>query len=805
MNPFSTIIPILIISIPVFYISGLITFVRFMVKEIQGKKKQRSKKLESLIVELKKSPSNKNVSDLITSYQIELDQLKSAGVEVKSPQPVVKKEQPVSVEQPPAEPMKPKPTLSSRWMSLGSINILLYIGAFLIVSSAVIFVSFQWESLGGLFKSWFLTGFIGAFLVCGFLFFQSPKIKQAGATFLAIGSILIPFGGLAWYNFHFRGLGADFFLLWLVTSIIALLVYVVGVYYVRTSFYLYFSSFGLFSLVVSVMNLMTDNEAWYFLTAVLSATILQVMRLYFKKQENQENAVRDDPLRISANLIVFLTLLFGFINALDRGIVIFLPFSVSLFSVVLYYGLLYIYSQKTSDLFIALFMLPLNLTVFMSYLKADSLATVYLVNLLAVNYIILSGCLGLLGRKTHKNIPIVFAILYTVIGFFVGMIDNFDPLHLTIFSFVPVIFGVVLNVFHKKAQYLLLSTISLAVAGYYLVYQLFDVTNKLGTLTIFYLIIAIILYFLMILFKEQKNYRTVFLGSTIFYLVLTYTISSSEAPYFLITNLVVALFFFASSFQFLSRPLIYLSNLSLYIALFPLLNLVEAKVDIYPFVFMGLSLGLYLVGMGFVSRDKEYKKTALLAFILIPFLFQSVVSDLSGLISLYLATVFLVLDGWFSQNTVKKYIASVYGLITYFFQVSYLYPKINDAQFYILPLGLYFLGLSFFQKRAGKIQAQRVLNIIGFLIIIIATFSQSMGNGGVYYALLLGIEGVIFLFIGISLQAKDYIRFGITAMVVATISQIYEYIFSLPKWIITGGVGLSFLILAIVLLLKRKE
>jgi len=78
-------------------------------------------------------------------------------------------------------------------------SLLLYIGAFLIVVSALIFVNVSGQQISGGLKLALLVlgtiGFIGVGLFCH----RVPRVVEAGRTFLAIGALLVPLDFIAYY------------------------------------------------------------------------------------------------------------------------------------------------------------------------------------------------------------------------------------------------------------------------------------------------------------------------------------------------------------------------------------------------------------------------------------------------------------------------------------------------------------------------------------------------------------------------------------------------------------------------------
>lgn len=69
---------------------------------------------------------------------------------------------------------------------------LLYVGAFLLVISALIFVSSQHEALGGGWRVAILAVYTVAFMTAGLLLQRWPRVREAGPVFLAIGALMTP-------------------------------------------------------------------------------------------------------------------------------------------------------------------------------------------------------------------------------------------------------------------------------------------------------------------------------------------------------------------------------------------------------------------------------------------------------------------------------------------------------------------------------------------------------------------------------------------------------------------------------------
>lgn len=111
----------------------------------------------------------------------------------------------------PAGPIEPPPTapprstgpaaatLSSHALTEQAPTLLLYLGAFLVVTSAIVFVNVSGRELSDPLKlTLMLIGTIG-FFTAGLVCHGIPRVQPAGRTFLVIGALLIPLDVAAYY------------------------------------------------------------------------------------------------------------------------------------------------------------------------------------------------------------------------------------------------------------------------------------------------------------------------------------------------------------------------------------------------------------------------------------------------------------------------------------------------------------------------------------------------------------------------------------------------------------------------------
>lgn len=158
----------------------------------------------------------------------------------------------------------------------------------------------------------------------------------------------------------------------------------------------------------------------------------------------------------------------------------------------------------------------------------------------------------------------------------------------------------------------------------------------------------------------------------------------------------------------------------------------------------------------------------------------------------------------YSTKSLKwGYAASAVGMLVYYWQIQVF--RFTEQQWFTLPTSVYFMGLAYTRKLHNDLSNQKILDSVGIFILIFFTVSQALGLEGTKYSLLLGVEGIILISLGITRQYNIYKFAGIAALSLAVLSQTYVYILNIPRWLITGLVGLVFLVFAIYLLLHRKE
>jgi hypothetical protein len=136
---------------------------------------------------------------------------------VRPPQPV----SPVAVvsQRPATRPAPPA------WLAEQQANLLLYLGAFLVVIAALVFVSYSKEAIGASVKMALLCAYTLAFLTTGVFCLKFPPVRQAGVVFFAVGALMVPLNFVGAYVFFHSDRNIDPTGLWLAGSITSALFY----------------------------------------------------------------------------------------------------------------------------------------------------------------------------------------------------------------------------------------------------------------------------------------------------------------------------------------------------------------------------------------------------------------------------------------------------------------------------------------------------------------------------------------------------------------------------------------------------
>lgn len=797
------------LSFPLFYILGIIYFFKLIG---DNQTKRRITYLQKALQDLEGKDSNQTIDQLIHHYKDELTQLNAKPL----PQPLVipTQSQSQTITNIPATQTKhmakeDQKSFWSVWYEQHSIDLLLYLGAFLIVASALTYVSFQWGNLSGTTKALLITLLTTAFFVFGLWFYKKPKIKEAGATFIAISALLIPFCGIAWYNFYFKFTEVDFGIIWLLTSLVSICMYVFLVFFIQGKFYSYISSIALFSITASLVQVGSLPTEYYLFSGMFSVFFLHATRILYTKFNQDEQL--DQPIRNSAHMLAVLTIITALLFTLGESRTYAFHSSLIFMTGSIYFFFSYIHERSGSLLVFSECLLPLGVWLFLYGQYSDVESIFYLLILISLEFFLVAMKLVKKNFMQESIITSTMAIVLSVIVFIFALASKVEPIHLFRFACIPLILGIAVSFLQKRAVYLGVTTASLVITMNLLIMDILSLPTK-PYLVVIYLLLAVCYYAFAVLTQKYKNFSRTFLLSSLFLFFLNFVLSFEDPYYFALTCLAWSIIFVSAAFDFLSPQLIYPSIASSLLFILTLLGMTPVLEKDYI-----LLISAFFVVMYFVSKvvpdfvKKQYRASSFIGLIGTPLIFPSysprydginLFGDLPRLLSWYIATALFLFDYVITKYGTIAYTASAVMMYTFIKQLQFL--KVEETQLYTLPLAVYFMTLAYIQRTHEKWTKRDILDYIGLAFLIFPTLSQAFDTNGALYALLMGTEGIILIWLGNSLLYKTYLYSGMGILALAVISQFYDYLFALPRWVITGGIGFGFLATAIYLLSKRK-
>lgn len=257
--------------------------------------------------------------------------------------------------------------------------------------------------------------------------------------------------------------------------------------------------------------------------------------------------------------------------------------------------------------------------------------------------------------------------------------------------------------------------------------------------------------------------------------------------------------------------MIYVSNTFLLFSLFNFLRYYNIDNTLHPFFYAAASYIFYGISVFIDKRFQEaYRASALVTSVITPIFFglKSIsfaggVLERNAIMTSYAATVLFGFDVYLRKVPNFGYITSALGMLSYLWQIKY--NGVTENLAYTLPLGVYFLILAYTRKIKNDRDGRQMLDLLGLFFLLMPPLFLSFGDEAMKYSVTLGLVGIALLGVGITLSYKLYRYGGIAGIVFAVIPQTYNYILALPRWVVVGTVGFTFISVAMYLLLRRKD
>lgn len=806
---------LLLLSVPFFYILGIKQLISWFSRKDKTTpisfEQSRTAYLTTAIHELsQKDQQNKTTKSIIEDYK---EELKSITIDNSNTLPNITVK---PIEQKQNESVEPKSVMHkdigeiwSNWYSNNTIDLILYIGAFLIVTAASIFVGFQWETISGVMKTSVLALCAISFFICGLIFHNIPKIKNAGSTFIAIGALLIPICGSAWYNFVIKPEGGDLGFVWFITSVISIIVYISLAFFFKSTFYMYITSIATLSLTLSTVRVFDLQKDFYILASIITSLLLLLASIIAKAQNVNTKKFFSNPLEISSDIILPTSLLFGTITAISQDKLFSFEAVLSLLLATCFYLVSYSYLKHPWRLYTAQILFPVSIILFTHWQNIENSIAFYILSAIGFVYILFSDYFYRQKLREQSDATIIIGIAIQFFAFLSSLSTDLNSFHTAILAIFPGISGLIIVNIRKNISFVILSTCSLAIFLFLFYMNVLQQSSYPEYLSLIYGLLGLGSYVITTIFKNKKEYISPFGLSTTLFFTLSLLFSLGQQGYLLLNSFIIAAILAGAAFTFRQNVFVYGSNLFLFLTLYIFLDYTNTSLNYYPVAFLVLSYLLYVCSL--VKENifhEEYRIAGLIGSILTPVafwynqFFNNTVEQFA-LVSAYGATLLFGIDTFIKKTPNFGYATSVIGMVTFLWQINYI--GIEDILVYCTILGVYFMVLAYTRKLKNDIDNRQLLDLLGLLILFSPPTVLSFGDDVVKYTVILGIEGIILLFLGISMSYKLYRYGGIFGIVFAVLPHTYSYILSLPRWLIVGLFGFLFLGIGIFLLLRRKE
>jgi hypothetical protein len=180
----------------------------------------------------------------------------------------------------PPKPPRPPLTWERIWQTLLSertLNVVLFLGAFLLVASATTYVATNWEALPEAIQLGFITLFTLSFYFAGWFLRVRMKLGASGIAVTAVGSLLVP---LDFYAVFLAGgvLPAEQWpWVWLMASAVCLPIYTYTALRLRAEFFGYVVAATAGSLLCAALKVLGVAPEWDLLALTVLALGLLVL------------------------------------------------------------------------------------------------------------------------------------------------------------------------------------------------------------------------------------------------------------------------------------------------------------------------------------------------------------------------------------------------------------------------------------------------------------------------------------------------------------------------------------------------
>ena len=172
------------------------------------------------------------------------------------------------------------PVTSSEQNRFGNsaINLLSFLGTFLIVASVALFVGVGWQTFSPPVRFALVLLFTLGWFTGGVIMQQAFGLANVSLAFITTGAILTPFVGVAFQLYivdNPAGVGP----VWMITSLVVTVLYLGLSWFYRRRYFTYFGMLSTLAMVLSLVEIGNAPTEYYILTATATALLLLLVRI----------------------------------------------------------------------------------------------------------------------------------------------------------------------------------------------------------------------------------------------------------------------------------------------------------------------------------------------------------------------------------------------------------------------------------------------------------------------------------------------------------------------------------------------
>ena len=206
--------------------------------------------------------------------------------------------------------VQPETPESKERRTVKNLNIMLYVGSFLIVAATALFVTLTMPAIIRLAGIIIVT--LGFYISGLVLHRTSQRLRSAAVAFVGTGLAIVPFIGFALTSLG----GVSGEASWMITSILGIAAYAFAAMRLQSEFVSYATIAFVISLSLSVVPTLQLSVVWYFISIVSLSTLVNLISLLRPSllPDVFTNALRNSSLLLTP---ITLCLSLGFVSVMD--------------------------------------------------------------------------------------------------------------------------------------------------------------------------------------------------------------------------------------------------------------------------------------------------------------------------------------------------------------------------------------------------------------------------------------------------------------------------------------------------------